>query len=128
MNTCLFDKAFIERTPIVSEHLPERDSQPQPSMNTCLLRDANSSSMVAMRFSSCARSSKCDAGPIIRNSGGHHLGARWSTGRPSGDAGYGEDYGSVSTASSGWSCTVARTSSNHARSNVGPSQASSPEV
>jgi hypothetical protein len=33
MNTCLSDKAFIERTEIVSEHITERDSDAQRSMN-----------------------------------------------------------------------------------------------
>jgi hypothetical protein len=36
MNTCLFDKALIEPTAIVSEHMIERDSVPQRSMITCL--------------------------------------------------------------------------------------------
>ena len=36
MNTCLSDKALIERTEIVSEHITEGDSEAQRSMNTCL--------------------------------------------------------------------------------------------
>ena len=38
MNTCPFDKALIESTEIVSEHILERDSEAQRSMNTCLWR------------------------------------------------------------------------------------------
>lgn len=85
MNTCLFGKALIERTEIVSEHLTERDWAAQRSTITCLTETIALNRLTTLTPSTNCQAHRAPLRPIVGQVGGRRHGSkgtRWQVCHP----------------------------------------------